>query len=140
MPSAVSVSPYLLLCVGAFRGNGKAMIHLRTLLQRCRRSVLVAGALALVCLAVAWTHSAPAAHDMDVGGDDQMAPIVSICLAVVQIAVGLLAAVVGATTIVHRRAPRRSSPTATTGLFLAQRLTPPVAARAGPAALQVFRR
>lgn len=98
------------------------------------------GALALMCLAVAWAHSAPAAHDMDSGGDDQMAPIVSICLAVVQVAVGLVAAVVGATALIRRRLPRLTRATAAAEVFFARGLIPPVAARAGPAGLQVFRR
>jgi hypothetical protein len=116
------------------------MIRLRTLIKRQGRSLLIGGALALVCLGVAWAHSAPAAHEMNGSGDDQMAEAISICLAVLQIAGGLLAAISGALIVRRRRPPRSLSATFRGSLFVSPGPVPPVAARAGPAALQVFRR
>jgi hypothetical protein len=115
------------------------MIRLRTLIKRQGRTLLIGGALALVCLAVAWAHSAPAAHEMNEGGDDQMAGAISICLAVLQVGAALLAAVAGALIVRRRRPPRSLGAPFRGRLFVSPRPVPPVAARAGPAALQVFR-
>lgn len=115
------------------------MIRLRATVSRRARSLSIGGALVLVCLAVAWAHAAPVAHEMNAMGDDEMATAVSICLAVLGAGAGLLAAVLGAAIVGRRRPPRSLGPTAPGLLIARPALIPPVAARAGPAVLQVFR-
>lgn len=115
------------------------MIRLRALIRRRARSLSLGAVLALVCLAIAWAHGAPRAHDMAASGGDEMATAVSICLAVLQAGAGLLAAALGLVIVRRWRPPRTLSPTAPTRLIAAPGLVPPVAPRAGPAVLQVFR-
>jgi hypothetical protein len=115
------------------------MIRLRALIQTRSRSLLLCVALTFVGLILAWAHSAPAAHEMPASGEDQMAEVVSICLAVLQVGAGLLAAAVGAVLLARRRPPTALAATGTSGVFV-RAVTPPVAARAGPSVLQVFRR
>jgi hypothetical protein len=116
------------------------VIRIRALIKLRGRTLVIGAVLALICLALAWAHSAPAAHEMSAGGDDQMAEAISICLAVLQVGGSLLAALCGAVLIRRRRPPPRLSPTIPAGAIVGRGLVYPLAARAGPAALQVFRR
>ena len=120
--------------------NGTTVIRLRALIKRRARSLLVGGTLALICLAVAWAHGAPVAHEMDAGGGEKMAEVVSICLAVLQVAGGLLVAAVGAALVRRWRAPRELDPAAYFDVWVPPGDASAAAARASPAALQVFRR
>jgi hypothetical protein len=112
------------------------MIRLRALIKRQRRTLLVAGSLALICLAVAWAHSAPGADHM-AGASDHASAALSVCLAVVQGGLGLLAAALGALALRRRRAPLRVAPAGARSATVAPLLTS-APARAGPAELQVF--
>ena len=114
------------------------MIRLRSQLQGQRHALVVGAALALVCLALAWAHSAPAQDHM-AAEEDQMAAMISMCLAVVSTGLALLAAVGGMLALRRRRNPTRLMPTVPVGLSHT-RLLSPISARAGPAALQVFLR
>jgi hypothetical protein len=116
------------------------VIRIRALIKLRGRTLVIGAALALICLALAWAHSAPAAHEMNASGDDQMADVISICLAVLQIGGGLLAALIGTVLVRRRRPPRRLSPTIPANAVFGRGLVYPVAARAGPALIQVFRR
>lgn len=114
------------------------MIRLRALLQLQGQALLVGAALALVFLALAWKHSAPTDDHMAADGDD-MAAVIATCLAVISAGVGLLGAVWGTIALRRRRPLRRLTWSATVGVFQPG-LPSPVAARAGPAELQVFLR
>jgi hypothetical protein len=116
------------------------VIRIRALIKLRGRTLVIGAALALICLALAWAHSAPGAHEMNASGVEPMADVISICLAVLQIGGGLLAALFGGMFVKRRRPPRRLSPTIPANAVSSQGLVYPVAARAGPAALQVFRR
>jgi hypothetical protein len=117
------------------------MIRLRSLIKRQSRSLLIGGALAVVCLALALAHSAPAGHEMSASGDEQMADIVSVCLAVLQVTGGMLAAAILGAVIIRRwRPPRMLGAPRWPGLAVGPDAWTLVAARAGPAELQVFRR
>jgi hypothetical protein len=116
------------------------MIRVRALIKRRARSLLIGGTLALVCVALAWAHGAPVAHEMDAaGGGDQMADVVSICLAVLQVAGGLLGAAIGAVLVRRWRPPRELGPSTWMSARIYAAPASAAAARASPAALQVFR-
>lgn len=114
------------------------MIRLRSRLQGHRHALLVGGVLAFVCLALAWAHSAPAADHM-AAEDDQMASVISMCLAVASAGLALLAAVGGMFWLRRRRPPIRLMPAVWLSLSRIS-LPSPASARAGPAVLQVFLR
>ena len=116
------------------------MIRLRAQFQRRGRSLLIAGALALVCVALAWAHSTPESHEMGAMGDDSMADVAAICLGVLEVSGGLLTVVLGGLIVQRSRNRPRSSPAAReriAGVRVAS--NPPFFARAGPAVLQVLR-
>ena len=116
------------------------MIRLREQIQRRGRSLLIAGALGLVCLALAWAHGAPETHEMSAMGDDSMAEAATICLAVLQVGSGLLTLVLGALLLQRWRDRRRVLGAAfERGVGIRIVPTPTFSARAGPAALQVLR-
>ena len=114
------------------------MIRLRSRLQGQGHALLVGGALALICLALAWAHSAPAQDHM-AGEEDQMAAMISMCLAVVSTGLALVAAVGGMLSLRRRRPPIRLMPTLPVSLSRTPLLSP-ANPRAGPAVLQVFLR
>ena len=114
------------------------MSGLRSRLEGQSHALLVGGALALVCLALAWAHSAPGQDHM-AAEDDQMTATISMCLAVVSTGLTLLAAVGGMLSLRRRRPPIRLMPSVPLSLSH-NRLLRPASARAGPAVLQVFLR
>lgn len=111
------------------------MIRLRLHLKRARRSLLIIGAVGFLCLAIAWMHGTPAGHET--AGHEDMGVVVSICLAVLEAGLGLIA-VVSTVRWLQRRRPGRNREIAPR-IRLAPVICPEGWARAGPADLQVFR-
>lgn len=113
------------------------MIRVRSRLQGQRHALAVGAALALICFALAWTHSAPAPSHMPAEGD-RMAATLSVCLGVVSVGLALLVA--GAmVSRQRRRPPMRFALTPALGPTRVH-LGGLGNARAGPADLQVFLR
>jgi hypothetical protein len=114
------------------------MIRLRSRFQGQCHALLAGGALALICLALAWAHSAPAPSHM-AAEEDHMEEAISMCLAVLSTGLALLAAVGGMFSLRRRRTPIRLAPTVPTSLSRTPAFSP-ANARASPALLQVFLR
>lgn len=111
------------------------MIRLRGTLKRQRRKWLFAGAVALLGLILALTHSAPEEHGM---AEDQMAAAISICLAVLEAGTGLLLFASGLAAAARR--PRSPAPQSPSHPLFTRSPAGPAWPRAGPASLQVFLR
>ncbi len=115
------------------------MIRVRAILTNRRCGLLVASAVVLLSVALAWAHGAPGDDHMG-GGHDGDGAMVSMCLAVIQ-AVGSVAVVALLGAMVLAR--RRRVALLLVGAGATGRVVGPQVryrARAGPEVLQVFLR
>ena len=112
------------------------MVDLRAAVKKRGNRVRAFALLGFACAALLLGHSAIGMEHGTEKGEHAMQDVVSVCLAVTAIA-GAFALLVGAPRLHRRRRRRRAGiPPA---LNLAGAVQPAPSARAGPAALQVFR-
>lgn len=135
----ISIIAKVLQSVGK-RGFGPVMcaavIRLRLSLMRVQRRMLAVASLILICLAVLLTHAGLGAAEMPEGGHEMGTIAISICLAVLDTALFILAGF-GLLRPVVRRGKAADRPIRS-ARFECKRVAP--AARAGPSVLQVFLR
>ncbi|MBA2241139.1 MAG: hypothetical protein H0W09_07880 [Solirubrobacterales bacterium] len=113
------------------------MLRLREALLERRRKAWLAALLAGVALLLFWAHGSPEAHSMhDQADGDEIGTVVSICLAVAELSLGLSTLALVGLLSRRTRSPklRLSRPT----LPRLVSAPPDSRARAGPASLQVF--